>query len=118
MLKKPQRIRLESEYKKILSKGRRIYSKFFTLFIFPAEKTDEENPTRFGFIASKKVGKAVARNRAKRLIREIIRVNLDNIKDGYELVVIISPNAVDQDFETLQKAVLESLQKAGLIEKN
>lgn len=114
MLKKTQRIRLESEYKKILSQGRRTYSQFFTLFVIPTLSTSANQPTRFGFIASKKVGKAVVRNRAKRIIRELIRLNLDKITNGYDAVIIISPNAADQDYATLEKEVLHSLRKAGI----
>jgi len=129
MLKKPQRIRLDSEYKTILSKGRRTYSQFFTLFVTPvsvtprtsgiskASNTDNQ-PTRFGFIASKKVGKAAVRNRAKRIIREIIRLNLDKIEDGFDAVVIVSPNAANQTYEILEKEVLNSLKKAKLIKIN
>lgn len=126
MLKKPQRIRLESEYKTILSKGRRTYSQFFTLFVAPtsvnlrtpsipkAINTTNQS-TRFGFIASKKVGKATVRNRTKRIIREIIRLNLDKIEDGFDVVIIVSPNAANQTYEILEKEALNSLKKAKLI---
>lgn len=115
MLQKSQRIRLESDYKRILRKGRRTYSQFFTIFAVPSTPS---LPTRFGFIASKKVGKAVVRNRAKRIVREVIRLNLDKIKDGFDVVVILSPNAADQNFEVLESSVINSLKKAGLLLNN
>lgn len=118
MLKKSHRIRLESEYKRVFSKGQKVYSPFFILFVTPAEPDSiriSKIPTRFGFIASKKVGKAVDRNRAKRVIREIIRLNLININKGFEVVIILSPKIVGQTYSVLENEILNSLKKANLI---
>ena len=118
MLKKSHRIRLESEYKRIFSKGQKVYSPFFILFITPAQSDNtqaQKTSTRFGFIASNKVGNAVDRNRAKRVIREIIRLNLVNIKNGFEVVIILSPKIVGQTYSVLEKEILNSLRKATLI---
>jgi len=113
MLKQAQRIRLESDYKSILRKGRRFYSSYFTMFV----KTQNDlgfSTSRFGFIASKKVGKAVVRNRAKRQIREIIRLNMDKIKAGYDIVIIISPKAAGESYLTLETAVITQLKYGKL----
>ena len=44
--------------------------------------------TRFGFSTSKKIGKAVVRNRVKRILKEICRLNKDWFCDGYDYIVI------------------------------
>ena len=114
MLNRPQRIRLESDYKKILARGHRVYSQFFTLFI--NQQTDPTlQKSRFGFIASKKVGNAVTRNRTKRVIREIVRLKLAEIKPGFDVVLIISPKAVGQQYSVLETEVITSLKRGNLL---
>jgi ribonuclease P protein component len=55
------------------------------VLVTPSERP---GPTRLGIIASKKVGNAVMRNRAKRLIREAFRKNKAAFPPGLDLVVI------------------------------
>lgn len=50
-----------------------------------------EGPSRLGVVASKKVGGAVQRNRAKRLVREVFRTSPELFPGGVDLVVIVRP---------------------------
>lgn len=117
MLKKPLRIRVGSEYKKILNKGRKTYSTSFILFSYNSSELKEVT-SKFGFIASKKVGKATVRNRAKRIVREIIRLNLKTIKPGYEIVFILSPSAPLQTYSNLESEILTALDNANLLKNS
>lgn len=58
---------------------------FYSLIFF---NKNNLNNSRFGFVASKKIGKAHVRNRAKRLFREYVRQNIENL-DSYNLDIII-----------------------------
>lgn len=69
---------------------------------------------RCGFIAGKKVGNAVKRNRARRLIREAIRPRLTRIKPGFDLVWIARASIVEADFHTVASAVEETLTRGKL----
>src|SRR4051794_15783423 len=53
--------------------------------------------TRCGFITGKKIGNAVKRNRARRLIREAVRLRLPLIRPGWDLVWIARPSIVEAD---------------------
>ena len=67
---RPQdRIRKRSEYKVNYARGRRIPSKHFVLFI----ARNALGRPRLGITVTRRLGGAVRRNRAKRLIREIFR---------------------------------------------
>jgi ribonuclease P protein component len=58
-------------------------------------------PARLGIVASKKVGGATARNRAKRLIREVFRTHPGLFPAGIDLVVIAKPGAPELSFAAL-----------------
>ena len=111
MLKRFQRIRLANEYKSILKKGQRYYSKYFIFFVL----NNSQEKTRFGFIASKKVGGAVVRNASKRRLREIVRKNLAYINFGVDAVFIISPELPKANHRQLTLEVKKVLKSAGLL---
>ncbi len=70
--------------------------------------------SRFGFVVGKKIGKAVARNRAKRLIREVVRHRLEKIAKGWDLIFIARAGAAQAGFKDIEQAVEQVLQKAKL----
>ena len=70
--------------------------------------------SRCGFSISKKVGKAVVRNRIKRLLREILRVT--PLKPGWDIVFVARPAAASADYVNLKRAVERLLSQADLLE--
>ena len=70
--------------------------------------------SRCGFSVSKQVGKAVVRNRVKRLLREILRVM--PLKPGWDLVFIARPAAADAEYSDIRTVIQDLLSRADLLE--
>ena len=70
--------------------------------------------SRYGFSVSKRVGKAVTRNRMKRLLREILRIM--PVKSTWDIVFIVRPAAATADYSTLKSSVEGLLSRASLLE--
>lgn len=81
-----QRVRKRREFEAAQKTGRRVTTPHFVLLLYAR---NEAGVARLGIVASRKVGIAVTRNRAKRLVREAFRSTRDLFKPGMDLVVIV-----------------------------
>ena len=70
---------------------------------------------RIGITAGKKLGHAVVRNRARRRLREVYRLNESLFKAGYDIVVVARSRCVTADFQKLTAAYLSLAKKAGIL---
>ena len=70
---------------------------------------------RFGFVAGKKVGKATARNRAKRLLREAVRPRLPLLVPGWDLILIARKGSEQAEFIEIDNAVHTLFLRAHMI---
>ena len=70
---------------------------------------------RVGITVSKKLGKAHVRNRTRRRIREVYRLNEEKFLPGWDIVVVARTKAVDAEFSRLTKSYLTLAKKAGLL---
>ena len=70
---------------------------------------------RVGITVSKKLGHAVVRNRIRRRLREVYRLNEDKFQPGWDLVVVARSRAVDAPFPKLTASYLKLAKKAGIL---
>lgn len=97
---KGRRLRQRGEFQKVFDNGIRVRGRFLTILVAPAQTTR----SRLGIVASKKIGDAVRRNRAKRLIRELFRRNQNSSPDiRVDIVVIPRTEVFTAAFTTLEE---------------
>ena len=73
---------------------------------------------RVGITVSKKLGHAVVRNRVRRRLREVYRLNEDLFQSGWDVVVVARSRCIDGDFSSITKAYLALAAKAGILKEN
>lgn len=66
----------------------------------------KEGITRFGFTVSKKVGKAVVRNRLRRVLKEICRLHPEAFGHGMDYVIVARPRAGERTYRELESELL------------
>jgi ribonuclease P protein component len=103
-LQRNERIRRRVEFKRVYEHGARVHGRYATLFILP----NGLPVGRLGIAATRKLGGAVERNRAKRLIREVFRHN--KLAPGFDVVVVPRRELLDANltaFETEYRANIQ-----------
>ena len=70
---------------------------------------------RVGFTVSKKLGHAVVRNRVRRRIREVYRLNEEKFQPGWDIVIGARTKAINAKFDRLTSAYLQLADKAGIL---
>lgn len=93
-LPKKERLLNRKEFVNLNRLGRRYRTKHFTVIL----KENGLDISRIGITVRKKIGNAVKRNRIKRLIREIFRLNKKIIPKGYDIVIVANSGADGLDF--------------------
>ena len=94
-----ERIRRRPDYQLVYDRGAKVGGKFSTIFILPHDGPGKR-PSRLGIAATKKLGGAVVRNRAKRVIREVFRRN--KIAPGFDIVVVPKRPLLDASLTVLE----------------
>ena len=98
-----ERIRRRADFRQVYDRGSKIHGRYCTVFMLPTGADG-----RLGIAATRKFGRAVQRNRAKRLIREVFRRN--KIAKGFDVVVIPKRSLLDASLTLLEadyRAIVE-----------
>ncbi len=109
---KPARLKNAREFRRVREQGRATGTALLTL----GWATNDLPFCRCGYAVGRRVGGAVTRNRVKRRLREIIRLELKagHIAPGYDLVLIARPGSAQATYQQLAADVTHLLQRAQL----
>jgi ribonuclease P protein component len=97
------------QYAVVHSKGRSWVDNLVVMRVLP----NSLDISRYGFSVSKRVGRAVIRNRVKRRLREILR--LKQLVPGWDIIFIARPLVADASYAGLKKSIDNLLSKARLL---
>ena len=109
MLKKDI-LRNKEDFSSIYKRGKSVGERYIVLFY----KKNNLGYKRIAFLASKKVGNSVERNRARRLMRENYRFLKDDIASGYDLIFIARNSINGKKAYDVEKSMVNSISKAKL----
>ena len=110
-LDKTRRIINNNEYRLVYKHGKYEVGRLCVLYRMLVAK----QKTRIGFVTGKKVGCAVERNRARRLVKEVYRLNQHQIREGYHIVIVGRGPLKDATYERAEKEILYLLRKSKLL---
>jgi len=111
VLAKRDRLTKQADFRQVHAQGRSWANRLLVLVKLP----NALSHSRFGFSVSRRVGSAVVRNRTKRLLREVIRIQRETISPGWDIILIARQGIVKADFETVRSAVIHLLNLADLL---
>ena len=112
--RRADRIRLHREFKTVYKLGRRFSLSGLALWVYQDPDSLGRGP-RIGLAIPRAYGNAVQRNRLKRLLREIFRLNKQDLKQGVDLVFSSRTLMPKVRYQTLEPIVKELWQKAKII---
>lgn len=104
------RLRRKQDFARLRQQGRVWRHPFMIVSVTPNALPHN----RYGFVTSKSLGKAVVRNRIRRLLREAVREVHGHLRQGYDIAFIARPPIVGQPFQAVRQAVYTVLHDAGL----
>jgi ribonuclease P protein component len=101
---KNSRILRSSDFRKAYQEGVRFTSPYFAAFCLPVSRSETDGP-RLGFTLPRAFGKSVKRNRAKRRLREILRLRFSEIAPKWDLVINPRRTALLATPQQLQESI-------------
>jgi len=111
-LLKSERLKRSREFKAVFQQCRKYEDGQFAFYV---QFKEDVTLKKFGVSLSRALGKAHLRNRLKRRLLEIYRVEKDNFRRGYQIILVPRRGSVDRTFDELKKSFLTLAARSGLL---
>jgi ribonuclease P protein component len=103
-------LRKREDFDSLYKNGKSAGSKYVVLLY----RKNGLSTNRFAFVASKKVGKSVQRNRARRLMKEALRLSELELPTGYDMIFIARNTITESKCADVKKSIEAAVKRAGL----
>lgn len=107
-------LKKNSEFRRLYAKGKTSANKYLVVYC----RRSGRGVNRHGYTVSAKLGGAVVRNRVRRRLREIVRLNALKLKSGWDIVVVARSRAVAAPYAELERAYLGACAALGLLKED
>lgn len=108
-MKNTQSLKLNRDFRRVY-RGESFVGGYTVVYV----KKNRYPFNRLGFTVSKSTGKAVMRNRLKRLMRESYRLMEQDIASGYDFIIVARNRAVGKTQSQIQNDISYAMRKLGL----
>jgi ribonuclease P protein component len=98
------------EFKRLYNRGKSAASKYVVVYC----NKNRKDYNQLGITVTTKIGGAVTRNRVRRRLKEIYRLNESNLQFGYDIVIVARMRSVDSSWQELESSVLYLFKKLGI----
>ena len=113
-MKRATTLKENYEFRRMYAKGKSGVSPCLVVYCRPNHRAHN----RLGITVGAKLGHAVVRNRVRRRLREIYRLNQPRMKQGYDVVLVGRVRAASASYQELERAFLRVCEKLSLLENN
>ena len=106
-------LKKNSDFHRLYSRGKSTVTPYLALYC----RKNRLGVSRYGYTVSTKLGGAVVRNRIRRRLREIVRLNALQMRPGYDVVLVARSRAVGCEYRRLEEAYLTACRKLSLMKE-
>lgn len=110
-MKQSYTLKKNSDFRRLYGKGKSAAAPYLVVYC----RKNRLDHNRTGYTVSTKLGGAVVRNRVRRRLREIVRLNRGRLLPGWDVVLVARTRAVDAPYRQLERAYLTLCAKLGLL---
>lgn len=108
--KKIYRLKSSLRFQKVYKEGKSFVDSFAVFYIMHSHNEE----LKIGFAVGKKLGNAVVRNHTKRMMREVFRKKIKDLKPGYNIVWVARKRIINSDLKNYERVFNRLAKKAKL----